>query len=345
MIISRQRTFSVFCLICCLTCFWQNGLRSGAESSLRLPQHAATISFEPVISGKVVAGQALIKVQLDHSISGTFFVDTGSATSVISTSLVQKLGLVTEPAVSNGKPYMIDGKQATMATIPVLKLGVINFPSQPFVVKNDKFLATLSGSSFDGIIGINILHRMATRWDFKNHLLTFFYPGQLDPIDFRQLNFINPSILPITEDTKENGLWYASIKMSNGLVSIDQRLMIDTGSNLTIIPNSDAQHLGLKPYDQKLSHTFGGSSILDVANIETLQVGDLTLPEFPISIRAASLKNEAYLLGLDVLSNYQVLIDFPAKKMYLQPDTPSVNITIKPQVAPPTQTPVPQTHP
>ncbi len=338
MVIFRQRTFSVLCLICCLICFWLNGSKAATENSPRPQQFVARFSFVPMMIGKTVTGQALIRVQLSKTLIGTFSVDTGSATSVISTSLVRKLGLVTEPAVSDGKPYMIDGKQATMATVPVLKLGGINFPSQPFVVKNDNFLAMLSGSSFDGIIGINILHRMATQWNFKNHSLTFFYPGQLNPIDLRQLNFINPNILPITEDTKGNGLWYASVRMTNGFISMDQRLMIDTGANMTTIPNSVEQHLGLKPYGQNLSRTFRGSSILDVANVETLQVGDLTLPEFPVSIRAASSKNEVYLLGLDVLSNYRVLMDFPARKMYLQPSVSLVPaITIGP--APATTTP------
>ena len=31
-------------------------------------------------------------------------------------------------------------------------------------------------------------------------------------------------------------------------------------------------------------------------------------------------------LGLDVFSGYKVLLDFPAKKMYLQPAVPAVKI-------------------
>ena len=208
-----------------------------------------------------------------------------------------------------------------MTSAPVFKIGGLSIPGQPLIVANDQFLAFPSADAFDGIIGINILRSMAFQWDFKHQLLTIYHPGRLSSSSLQQIGFVSPSTLAITEDARNHSFWYASIRMTNGFVIAEQPLYIDTGANSTTIPYPMAQHLGLKPYSQHSLVTLYGSETQKVANVEAIQLGSLMLSDTPVLIRAASAKNQTGLLGLNILSHFRVLMDFPAKKMYLQPNT------------------------
>jgi predicted aspartyl protease len=142
-----------------------------------------------------------------------------------------------------------------------------------------------------------------------------------------------PYVVSITK--KEDGRWYVEAQVANEGMTANEAMVLDTGSNITQISDTTAQILHLATTGQQQQHNSYGTDIVSQANIGTLRLGDLTLSGTTVSVSPISI-SEPPILGMDILSGYRVLIDFPAKKMYLQPNTAAVPaITIGPTPAVP----------
>ena len=111
-------------------------------------------------------------------------------------------------------------------------------------------------------------------------------------------------------------------------------LALDTGSNTTQISDTAAQTLHLGIIGQQQQHNAYGTAMVGRASVETLRLGDLILSGTSVSVSSVT-KIQSNLLGMDILSGYRVLIDFPGGKMYLQPNAVAIpKITIGPQAGP-----------
>jgi len=126
------------------------------------------------------------------------------------------------------------------------------------------------------------------------------------------------------------------LRASNG-ISQSEDLVLDTGSNVTTISDTAAVHLGLKVSEEHATtNVYSDAVPMGESSVDTLQIGGITLSGHAVSVAHVS-KLEPPVLGMDILSGYRVLIDFPAKKMYLQSNTAAAvsAITIGPAPATP----------
>ena len=297
-------------------------------------QTISQMDFTPAKNGTRFSGQPLVHVKINGIADATFLVDTGASSSFIDTSTAKRLGLRLQRAVSdNGQPITLNGRQeqATMTQITLFAIGHIQVNNATFLVLPDSNLQAGSGSVYDGVIGANMLAGSAILLDSPQHKFGFCLPGALSPQQLGQIGLAHPYVLPITTS---GGKWFAQAELTKGSSTNDADLLVDTGSNTTGISTVLAEKLHLNATDLGVQHDVYTTKVVGMGQVDILHLGDLTLRDVPITVRAAS-ESLPSLLGMDILSSYRVLIDFPAKKMYLQSNTAAAvpAITIGPALA------------
>ncbi len=352
----RNSGFSLLHLAVALLCL----IPVVVEADSNLPPHGqkmVKVNYVPLVIGGIEKGQPLVKVRINKTTEATFLLDTGAGTSIISDTLAKRLGMNLEPAVAdNGEPVSIFTKKMLMGRVSSLAVGdvagaEVTYRDQLLLVAEDRTLNHNSLRSkfgsfthIDGILGSNLLEHTALLVNVQDHTLFLLYPGVFSSDQLKQIGLSSPYSLPIAQD-KLNAAWYATLKFDNVSAKGEDRLKIDTGSDSTIINGTLAKQLHLEAKSSSQVVTYGGLATLNVANVSSVHIGDLTLSNFPVEYQRDPHIESTSVFGLDAFRGYRVLIDFLGKTMYLQPNAPSVNIMVKPQVAPLTQTPVPQTQP
>ena len=308
-------------------------------------------TYAPLERSHIVGGQPIVQVTLNKTQSAAFMVDTGASFSVLSPEMAKSLNLKPQSAtLDDGTPYLWQGKQASKVAVSVVKIGnfSITIDHGFFRILPDRnFMLFPNPNSddtpFDGVLGVNVLEHFAVLLDASQHVFGLCVPGNLTLQQVGQAGYTAPYVLPITQ---KDGFWFVTVQLTNNGISQSEDLVLDTGSNVTRISDTAAAHLGLKiTEEQRITNIYSNSVPVGASSVDALQIGGIVLSGHAIKVAPVS-KLEPPLLGMDILSSYRVLIDFPAKKMYLQSNTAAIpKITVEPQATPPAQTPVPQTRP
>jgi predicted aspartyl protease len=303
------------------------------EIPTQIHQHLHKVDYVPAKMGTLLLGMPLVHVKVNSIADATFLVDTGTNNSTISTDLAKRLGLRLQPAVNDaGMPIRWKGKQGVMAQVTLLEIGQIKANNGYFYVMDDKDFRATSGSTFEGIIGANILQNSAILLDAQQHILGFCLPGALSPGELKQIGFPQPYMVPLTRTTGNQ--WWVQAQFSNGSNSGSESLLLDTGSDSTSLSGQLAQKVGFKVTGQENQKDALGKSIVDTGRVDSIHIADLALLDFPLTVQSS--EEIPPVLGMNILSGYRVLIDFPAKKMYLQSNTTTAvpAITVSPAPAP-----------
>ncbi len=118
-------------------------------------------------------------------------------------------------------------------------------------------------------------------------------------------------------------------------VEIDQRhkvlFVIDTGAERTVISTQLAQTLGLTPGPPALVHGVTSDDLAETVRIQTMKLGgerfeSILAPTFP----RASLGADG-LIGLDLIGQFQLRIDFRNQSVVLQPFGDSIVTVNRPE--------------
>ena len=273
----------------------------------------------------------MISVRLNGSLDATFVVDTGTGNCLISQSLAAKLGALPYAALlPDGKPLFLDGKQPQAITLTSLQIGgksgplIINPLSGPILIVPDRQLRVSVDHTVDGMIGSNLLDEFAVIFDFPGRRLTLCTPGNLTSGEVQSLGFSGPgrTVMPLSRNADET--YSTPVTLENGRASRQADLLVDTGAQRTQIPRLVAQDLFLIPLRQRPVVNSADSYTANEAQLHALGLGVLQITG--PSVLYAAKGNHITGLGLDILSGYKVLLDFPARKMYLQAAVPTINI-------------------
>ena len=338
----HKRCWRIAILVLFLLNFSLHGSIAQMDTAAASPkQHLITMSYLPNSVGTLILGQPLVQVTLNGTTIATFVVDTGTSTSVISQSLAKKLKLRLVPAVADdGKPFFfIEGReQSSMALLSGVNIGGLIFNNQEMVVAEEKAFVLHPGSSYDGIIGMNMLRYVALLLDTRHHTFTFSYPGAVESAALTKLKFTAPYVLPLADD---KGVRWVQAQFSDHGVNAEERLMLDIGSNKTCVSSQMAKQLGLKAVDQQQEINLFGNETVDTERVGEFHLGPLTLNDLPLTVFNRKMRTKTLatpsVLGLDILSGYLVLMDFPGGKLYLQPypsAVPTVTVGPAPATAP-----------
>jgi predicted aspartyl protease len=316
----------------------QAGIPPVAQAPAEKPQQ----SFISVISPLAGHGGPLIRVRLnDSAASATFLVDTGAGSSLIAQSLADRLGLKARPALNaDGKPWEPFGKPTD--AVPIDALLIEGPPEQPLWRLN-----LLGGGQFDvatpeqlylpvdGVLGMEGFESSALLFDFAAGRMDVILPGALSPAQVRSYGFNQPggAALPLSRLTKypnfsikgDSDLFSVPVLLNNGSKTTQADLLVDTGSQVTVIPRAAAKELSLKPFGQRpLAGGTGGSMQANQAQVSSLSLGGIRLTDVPVLY--PDRKDHVAILGMDILKNYRVLLDFPGRMMYIQPPDPGFSM-------------------
>ncbi len=304
---------------------------------------STTVLCSPLIIGLDNTHLPLISVRVNDSVTATFLVDTGTNVLAVTDDFRRKMKLSLDAINQAGYSNTISGQPAHTTTLAKLEIGKIVINQQAVLVVPAGKLGGME-RSVDGILGSNFFTQTALFWDFSQHKMTFYILGNLNVQEVQSLGFSNISVFPIMPTP--NYLWTTEATVENASKVVKDTFVVDTGSVITRLASTDSYSLSLTPLKENVQEwTYDRVQTLSTALVDKITIGPTSLNNFSLYYSRQIGDLAPSTLGMDILSGYKVLIDFPAKKMYLQPNTPSMIITIKPQVAPLTQTPVPQTHP
>lgn len=308
-------------------------------------EHQALYSttYIPLKRSQIVGGQPIIQATLNKAQSASFIIDTGASSSILSPELAKRLNLKLQPGTQDdGAPYLWNGKQASEAVVSVIKIGnfTINVDHGFFYILPDRNSTLFPKPNFgdvpfDGVIGVNVLEHFAVLLDTSQHTFSLCVPGNLALQQVGQAGYTAPYIIPIAQ---KDSRWFATVQLTNNGISQSEEMLLDTGTNQTVMSDITANYLGLKISEEhQTTNAYSDNVPIDVSTVSVLDIGGIVLSRHAVGVAPVS-KQQPPRLGMDILSGYRVLIDFPAKKMYLQPNPSAVPaITIGP--APATTTP------
>ena len=271
----------------------------------------------------------LQKDKLSPAVSATFLFDTGSTHCAVSASLAAKLKLPQHTLTDQfGKPLQLDGKAAIGVIVDQMDIGAFQVKDVPINILPDEQLTQALGQPVDGVIGADIWHSLAVRLDFTKNELTFLVPKNpvaysalaftstnLSPLNIGQLDFSKALVVPLLHGPYT---YSALFEMTNGTKTETQILLIDTGTPRTVISQPVADLLGLKPV-VKASYAAINNFNVGVSWLSSLHCGDLTATDLLVASPSNYISGFVPRLGVDVLANYDILLDFPHQKMYLKP--------------------------
>jgi len=109
-----------------------------------------------------------------------------------------------------------------------------------------------------------------------------------------------------------HGQYRVQVKINGSPVN----LIVDTGSQVTVLTSAIVDHLGL-PFDESrwstLAGVAGNGNPNHPAKVDTLSVGKLSVSDFDVQIESDSAQGFDGILGADVLLKGDIQIDFPDK--------------------------------
>ena len=269
----------------------------------------------------------------------TFLVDTGTINTAITPSLAKRLGLTPKSLLPPGQSVNEFGRPVDGVTVSNLVLGDMNFtPAQEEVYPQSTW--DRLGMKQDGILGRDSLEFCMVEFDFPHHRLTFLNQAAVTPELRAQAGYGAASYAAdITRD--QYGFYKTDLVMTNGASHLTEAAVVDTGSSSTQISAKAAEALRLFPTGPPVDyHVERKAEPVVPSRVGEMQVGQLKLLNAPVGYPE---KDEpegmgvGTVLGMDILSGYKVLLDFPGRKMYLQPSSSTVPVvTVGPGVKPPT---------
>lgn len=309
---------------------------------------SATLPFTPLQRDAWYRPHQLIPVGLLTDAAGTealpavFLFDTGSNTSAISASLAKKMRLPLF-ALKNleGAQMTAFGQPLTAVMVPLMQLGSIRVEGVVFSVLPDAQLAALG--QVDGILAPDVFGAFAVHMDFTNKQLTiiapamplryetlYSTPANLSASEVVRLGFSDALTVPLI--VRNQTVFSIRGQTSNGQTAAEEMLLLDTGNDTTAISEPVARRLALKPTTTQAGSDITGDYTKAVSWLSSLRCGGLILSDLLVdSPEVSSIERTRPgfdpRLGLDVLVNYDVLLDFPHRKMYLKPRTDFQAIT------------------
>ncbi len=268
----------------------------------------------------------LVGTRLDKKLLCTFLVDTGSNNDIMTDKVAQQLGLVPKPAVRDGKPFKLNGKQAQYVIPASNEIGPLRLLHPLFLVIDQKqFLAPLDLSApVQGLISGNNLSEFSVLFDCPVHQIKLWYPGSLPDADIRAAGFDPSQSIPLTIE-QDDVLCYLNARFQNGKESGEEKMLVDTGADYTVISSALAQRLKLKPDKEEIdSQVLSGPLRLRRAIVPILTIGGITAKNVEVVYASDTSggPNEpkgksAVKLGMHFLSQYRFLIDYGSKRLFL----------------------------
>ncbi len=282
-----------------------------------LTAQVASIPFE--IKNDII----LIKLQLnDDNELRTFIFDTGATADVLDQTMAERMGLESNyqqevPGAGGSQVYdIILGQQMTFANS--IQLQNINFVLVDLHRLRDKL-----ERDFEGIVGYSLIQEFVVVIDYESQELQLFERiEQVNTDGYQSLQFTFDNGIPIPQFevgiTLDNEKWY------NGKIFFDSGAALSLSVNT---PFNEKHQLDDQVGKQLISESenLGSKSISTDVAIKGMKFGPFELGEMVISIANDTEGVSSYpgylgILGGEVISRFDVILDYSEMTLYLKPN-------------------------
>lgn len=264
-----------------------------------------------------------VKVKINDNLNENIFVfDTGATSDLLDTKVAKDLGLEAnfrQSATGAGGTRDYDIVLSQKLTLNN-KITVEN----THLVLSDLTRLRSSGRNFVGIIGYSLLKDYITKIDYDNNeILLYDKIEHVNTTGYKAIPFKFGNSLPIPQ-------FNVSITLRNG-DSFTDRVFFDSGAALTLLintPFSKTNKLNEKVKKSLISKTenLHGESISEKIAIKSMNIGGFELSEMTVNVAhdksgVSSYKNSLGILGGEVISKFNVILDYSTSIIYLKPNT------------------------
>ena len=267
----------------------------------------------------------IVKVLFQNFLPLRFIVDTGAEHTILTKK--EMAGLMQIPYERKITVMGADLRtQITAYIARKVSLGLTNLTfKKDIIVLDEDYLHfdRFAGLEVEGVLGAEIFKGYIVKFDFVKQIMTIYDPSVFKPFDHRKYDE-----LPIEISRSKPYLTVKARIQSDSVVNL--KLLIDTGASLSMLLHTySTPGLVLPPQTIRgsIGMGFGGNIEGVVGRIRDVEIGRhrLALPvcNFQELIQMSDssfINGRNGLLGSEILSRFNMIIDFNNEKLYLQPN-------------------------
>ncbi|CAM1343991.1 aspartyl protease family protein [Tenacibaculum amylolyticum] len=284
---------------------------------LRLDAQIAKIPFE------LEDDLMFVKVKINDDPNERIFVfDTGATSDLLDTKVAEDLGL--EANFRQSATGAGGTKDYDIVLSQKLTLSNNITVENTHLVLSDLTRLRSSGRNFVGIIGYSLLKDYITKIDYDNNeILLFDKIENVATKGYKAIPFKFGSGLPIPQ-------FDIRITLRNG-DSFTGRVFFDSGAALALLINTpfNKENNLSKKVEKSLiskSQNLHGESTSEKIAIKSMNIGGYELGEMAVNIAhdkngVSSYKNYLGILGGEVISKFNIILDYSTSILYLKPNS------------------------
>ncbi len=270
----------------------------------------------------------LTRVMYNKAIPLNFIFDTGAEhTLLLKKEYSDLLGNTYDRRIRLlGADQSVEMYALITRNVPMGLSPTVSFKQDLLVLEEDFFqLDELTGLYVDGIMSGSFFKTYVTHIDFKRNVLSFIQPNK-----FR----INRKFVKVPIDI-QNGKIYVKAEVTINNKKIPVKLLVDTGAGLPLLLYSDSNpdfKAPEKSIPGKLGKGLGGFLEGHIGKITELKLESFQFPDIVTSFQemdstirlTASTQDIGFanrngLIGNQLLSRFDIYIDYQKNLMYLNP--------------------------
>lgn len=264
----------------------------------------------------------IVQVQIDSAVPRNFILDSGSSYNLLTKpNYLDSLGLVSDRKIPI---YGSDRSQVLMADVVrnvTFRIGNVIGEFQSVLVLEEDILRfeDYMGIEISGILGIDFFRRFVVRIDYdQNQLTVHDMPPKRYPRRFEAI--------PITMEQDRIFIDCLIQQSDGGLIA--KSLMLDTGASLALMFNTDDENVVI-PENYifgDLGRGLGGNIQGFVGRVDYMFLGSNRLNDILSSYHIpqeseidVKFIRRTGIIGSEVLSRFEVIIDLINNKLLLSP--------------------------
>ncbi len=267
----------------------------------------------------------LVNVTFNHLFPLKFIFDTGAENTILAKrSITDMMGVKYE------REFKVLGSDMRTVLIAYLVRGIhfriedMVAPSQSLLVLDEDYFnfEELLGMQVHGILGADMFKGLVVKINFETKIITLTKSGsgKALPDGYK--------MLPITIEKNKPYLETVIRTQNDTLVKV--KLLLDTGAMLSLLLNTNT-HPDLKPPPNAVSGNIGtglgGFLTGHLGRVAALSLGELHCEEVVTNFQdleegmdTTMMLGRNGIIGNGVLSRFDIIIDYPMQKLYLQPN-------------------------
>ena len=267
----------------------------------------------------------IVRVLFENFLPLRFIVDTGAEHTILTKK--ELLGLLNIPYERKINIMGTDLRTPITAYIVrKVSLGLTNLTfKKDIIVLEEDYLHfdRFAGLDVHGVLGAEAFKGYIVKFDFVKQIMTIYDPSVFKPFEHRKYDE-----LPIQISRSKPYLTVKARIQSDSVVNL--KLLIDTGASLSMLLHTySTPGLVLPPQTIRgsIGMGFGGTIEGVVGRIRDVEIGShrLILPvcNFQELIQMSDssfINGRNGLLGSEILSRFNMIIDFNREKLYVQPN-------------------------